>query len=117
MEMGSIPEVGRRSGSTCKMLAAAQKNHCLLSSQLQSSGLRVDGMDAVSDGTLMRRTWASENALKRFVAVQKLLRLFSVSLQINTKDCIPLFLTLLVTICLLRLCVKDIVRTQCFCPL
>lgn len=26
-------------------------------------------MDAVPDGTVMRRTWASENAVKRFVAV------------------------------------------------
>lgn len=95
----------------------AQKNHYLLSSQLQSSGLCMDGIDAVSDGTLMMRTWASENALKRFVAVQKLFNLLSVCLQINIKDFIPLFHTLLVKTCLLRLCMKDVVRTQCFCPL
>lgn len=95
----------------------AQKNHCILCFQLQSSGLCMDGMDAVSHGTLMMRTWASENALKRFVAMQKLSELFSVSLQINTKDLIPCLHTLLVTTCLLRLCMKDIVRTQCFYPL
>ena len=76
-------------------------------------------MDAVpdGDGTVMRRTWASENAVKRFVAVQKLLKLFSASLQSSTKDFIPPFHTLLVTTCLLRLCIKDTVRTQHFCSL
>lgn len=94
----------------------SQKNHYLLSAAEQWS-LDGWGVDAVSDGTLIARTWAGENALKRFVAVQKLLKLFSVSLQIITEDFIPLFHTLLVTTCLLRLCMKDIVRTQSVCPL
>lgn len=74
-------------------------------------------MDAVPDGTVIRRIWASENALKSFVAVQKLLKLFSASLQSSTLDFIPPFHTLVVTTCLLRLCVKDTVRTQHFCSL
>lgn len=72
-------------------------------------------MDAVSHGIAMRRIWASENALKRFVVV--LLKFFSASIQGSTKDFIPSFHIVIVTTCLLRLCTKDTVKAQRFCSL
>lgn len=72
-------------------------------------------MNAVPNGTALRRNWVSENAVKRLVAVQKLLKIPSARLQNSTKDVSPSFYTLLVTTCLLRLCMDDTVRTQHFC--
>lgn len=74
---------GGKAVQCAKCWQHAQKSHYLLSPSCRAVLSVWVGWMLSPMAHLMMRTWASENALKRLVAVQKLLELFSVSLQIK----------------------------------